>query len=788
MKRIATAIIGVSVVLMIVTGSATTLQLSEVNSSLTSKRLVFTENQGQWDGQVSFRANAGGATLWFTANGAVYQFTRRLPGAREARETRLVRVIPSAVEGRLQPDSIESISIKASFVGANPNPQIIGLEALEYKCNYFFGNDPNEWHTDVSNYNAIVYEEIYTGIDLKYYGNDKQMEYDFIVSPGADPSQIQMRYEGAESISINDNGELVVETKWGEVIEQRPVIYQEANNARTLVDGNYRLVGDNSFGFNLDKNYDPTIPLVIDPVLAYSTFLGSSGMDNLESIVVDDSGNAYVTGYTGPTGFPLVNEYQSSGNGITTFVTKLNASGDDLIYSTYLSGRSDDYVFDIAVDIDGCAYITGCTWSDNYPTVDPYQTYRGTYEWQDVFVTKLSPEGNAIVYSTYLAGTHIDYGQSIAVDSSGQAVITGGTHSGNFPRKRSLQGLNGNWDAFVTKLNSAGNDLVYSTYLGGSGMDYGRGVAADDSGNAYVTGSPSSDFPTTADAYATSGGAFVVKLSDTGSLVYSTRLGSGGASGNDIALDKDANAYITGGGTALTKLNASGNFRFFATSQGAGSGWSIAVDSSGRASITGTTMSNHFPTVEPLQAHRQGDYDAVVTQYGRYGGELLFSTYLGGSNWDEGRGIAVDASGDIYVVGTAPGGGFPILGGFQPDPQGSWDGFVTKFSMDDPTDVEQFDPANLPTHYNMSQCYPNPFNPTTTIEFNLPKRSHVTVKIYNLLGQQVQSLVDQEFSVGNYRVTWDGSTSRGGHASTGVYFYRIVTEDYTETKKMVLLK
>ncbi|MFQ5500371.1 MAG: hypothetical protein ACE5FH_11945, partial [Candidatus Zixiibacteriota bacterium] len=276
MKRIVFIIVMFSVVLLSSTIAASTPQSVEVTRNIASKPLAFTANQGQWDQQVMFQTSAGGATMWFTSNSATYQFTRRVgtnnnvpfsivdkrygigAGGRQTS-----RSAPDDVLGRHhQPDSIESIAIKASFIGANPNPQIVGLEELEYKCNYFIGNDPNKWHTDVPNYSAVVYEQVYDGIDLKYYGNGKQMEYDFIVSPGADFSQIEIQYEGAESVSINANGELIVATKWGDVVEQRPVIYQIDNNSRIAVTGEYRLKGNNSFGFDLGSSYNPALPLV----------------------------------------------------------------------------------------------------------------------------------------------------------------------------------------------------------------------------------------------------------------------------------------------------------------------------------------------------------------------------------------------------------------------------------------------------------------------------------------------------------------------------------------------
>ncbi|MCH9031770.1 MAG: SBBP repeat-containing protein, partial [candidate division Zixibacteria bacterium] len=366
----------------------------QITKNIASMPLAFTKNQGQWDDKVSFRANANGATMWFSPDGAYYQFTRSIP----TDELNADSVNPMYDRFDREPIQYETMMIKASFMGANPNPRMIGVEMLNYKCNYFIGNDPNEWHTDVPNYSAVLYEQIYDGINLKYYGDGKKMEYDFIVSPGADYSQIKIQYESAKSVTINANGQLVVETKWGEVVEQTPVIYQLNNNSRITVVGEYKIHDDNSFGFKL-SSYNPDLPLVIDPILSYSTYLGGSSGDFGTGIAVDASGNAYITGYTPSTNFPTEGEYQTYQGAGDVFVTKLNSSGNSLVYSTYLGGSGSERGTGIAVNDSGNAYITGRTTSTDFPTEGEYQTYQGG---TDAFVTKLNSFGNALAYSTYL--------------------------------------------------------------------------------------------------------------------------------------------------------------------------------------------------------------------------------------------------------------------------------------------------------------------------------------------------------------------------------------------------
>ena len=741
MKRIAIALVVLSVVLLATTGSATTPQSIQVTRNLTSMPLAFTENQGQWDEQVSFRANAGGATMWFSSDGAYYQFTRTI-------ESDPISVVDkrygvpdnlalSGVEGlHRQPDSVETMMIKASFVGANHGVEIKGTGAIDYKCNYFIGNDPNEWHTDVPNYQAIVYEDIYSGIDLKYYGNGKQMEYDFIVAPGADYSQIAIHYEGAESISINADGELVVETKWGEVVEQRPVIYQESARGRAAVTGEYSMKGASAFGFKMTGDFDSSLPLVIDPVLSYSTYLGGGGQDGGMGIAVDGSGASYVTGYTSSSNFPVLNPYQGTKQGSSdAFVTKLNSSGNSLVYSTYLGGSSQDGGSCIAVDVSGSAYVTGGTFSTDFPTLNPYQTDQDS---NDVFVTKLSSSGNSLVYSTYLGGSNVDQGNGIAVDTSGATYVTGTTYSTDFPMLNPYQGtFLGSCDVFVAKLSSSGNSLVYSTYLGGSRSDLGFGIAVDADGVAYVTGNTSSsNFPVLNPYQGTLQGSydvFVTKLDSSGnSLVYSTYLGgSNGESGNSIAIDVAGTAFVTGhtystnfptltpyqtdqGGidAFVTKLSSSGNSLLYSTYLG-GSVWDvgsgIGVDASGAAYVTGYTRSTNFPMLNPFQGTFQGDttnaFTAFVTKLSSSGNNLVYSTYLGGSYTDKGYGIAVDNSGNAYVTGKTSSNDFPTEGEYQTY-QGGYDAFVTKFSADccdTDTDGVCDTADNCPDAYNPDQ-------------------------------------------------------------------------------------
>ncbi len=713
--------------------SADPQQQLTITRNLTSMPLAFTENRGQWDDQVKFRANAGGATMWFAETGAYYQFTRSI-GIEEPQ----AGPIDPMYELDREPEQYETMMIKASFVGANPNTQVVGLDEMEYKCNYFIGNDPNEWHTDVPNYEAIILEEVYEGIDLKYYGNGRQMEYDFVVSPGADFSQIQIQYEGAESISVNAAGELVVKTEWGEVVERKPVIYQIENDSRVAVSGEYSLKGTNAFGFELDK-YNPAFPLVIDPVLEYSTYLGGTGIELAMAVVADNNGNAYVHGSSQAGVFPTLNPFQGSNMGAAdVFVTKIDPEGSMLIYSTYIGGAEWDHPgagSSIALDAAGNVYLTGNTDSPDYPTLDPYQgtNYGGTYG-QDAYVTKLSSSGNNLIFSTYLGGSEDDYGTAIAVSASDNACVVGFTRSSDFPIEDPYQATHagGTYDGFVTELGILGNSLVYSTYLGGSGNDRAEDMVLDESGNVYITGyTSSSNFPTEGpfQTYQGGGDAYVAQLAATGNaLLFSTFLGGTMEDwGMGIDMDSYNNVYVAGYTLSydfptvnayqsnqpsedafVAKINPTGENPIYSTYIGGGSvdqALCIDVTADGIAHLAGVTKSSDFPTLEPYQTDQEAD-DVFVVKLGAQGDVLTYSTYLGGSRTDEAHGIFVDALGYAYVVGFTTSYDFPTLNSYQETNQGGpYEAFVTKLfelsdidgdGYTDDVDCDDSDPYTYP--------------------------------------------------------------------------------------------
>ena len=510
---------------------------ARVNATYGRLPLYFEANQGQTDPQVKFLARGGGQTLFLTPTEAVLVLTKANPPAQGPQRT----LISPVAARRAGTQAV----VRMAFVGASPQPRIAGQKELAGKVNYFLGNDPAKWRTNVPIYAAVRYEGLYPGIDLVYYGNNCQLEYDLVVAPGADPSQIALTFEGADRLEIDANGDLVLHTAVGTIHQRRPIVYQQTNGIRSEVAGAYVLRGGNDIGFQVAA-FDGSRPLIIDPVLAYSTLLGGSGWDAGYDIVVDAGGNAYVTGFAGSTDFPTTpGAFQTallSGPYYSAFVTKLNPTGSGLVYSTYLGGSGGDAGYAIAVDAGGNAYVTGSTGSVNFPTTPgAFQPVHGSYYWflwltlhpdpnlcpnpntclpADAFITKLNPAGSALVYSTYLGGKDSDGGSSIAIDAEGNVHVTGGTASLNFPTtvdafQHMLPGCCGS--AFVAKINPSYPGvlgLLYSTYLGGTYSDSSTGIAVDMGGNAYVVGTTSSsDFPTTPGAFQTSGrGAFILKI------------------------------------------------------------------------------------------------------------------------------------------------------------------------------------------------------------------------------------------------------------------------------------
>ena len=666
--------------------------------------LYFEKNSGQTDAQVQYLARGAGYALFLTPDQAVLSLHRS-------------RGTPAA------PEKFESAVVRARLVGVKKNAKVLAEDALPGKSNYFIGNDRAKWRTDIAQYAKIRYQGVYPGVDLVYYGNQQQLEYDFVVAPGADPKAIRLSYSKASKLNLDTEGNLHIASQGSELIQHKPVVYQTLDGKKQTVEGRFKLVHSRAknteVAFAL-ADYDHARELVIDPVLTYSTYLGGNGDEAARAIAVDSSGFAYMAGDTVSTNFPAAPKVPlqaSYGGRRDAFVAKFSADGSQLLYSTYLGGADIETGAGIAVDSGGNAYVAGQTDSTDFPvTPNALQSANadGANRFADAYVAKLSADGSRLIYSTYVGGHGNDFVAALAVDSNGAAYVAGTTVSTSFPTTaNSLQKTNaGGLDAYVAVINFDGTALLYATYLGGSGNDDISGIAVDNSGNAYVAGSTgSTNFPTLNPFQAANSGGFsdgfVAKLNTAGSaLIYSTYLGD---SGNDgvygIAVDGSGNAYVSGvttstnfptqnplqatngGGPSdgfVAKLDATGSALVYSTYLG-GSGTDqanrIAVDSSGNAYVAGSTDSTNFPTQIPFQAaNGGGSSDGFVTKLNPAGSALLYSTYLGGSGNDSAFAIAIDSSGSAYVAGSTDSTNFPTQNPLQAANAGTTDAFVAKLA------------------------------------------------------------------------------------------------------------
>src|SRR5579859_1599840 len=627
--------------------------------------LSFEANQGQTDPSVRYISRGEGFSLFLTDSAAVLALGEPSVCASKAALT------DCATQGAL-PSSI----VRMTLAGASKTTavRVSGEDKLPGKVNYFLGNDPTRWHTDLPTYAKVRYAQVYPGVDLVYYGNQRQLEYDFVVATGANPTAIRLNLTGEKHLRIAANGDLLLEGARGSATLLKPVVYQEHAGQRQPIPGSFRLLAKNTVSFAIGS-YDHNRPLIIDPVLVYSSYLGGSGAngngDQGNGIAVDSAGNAYVVGTTYSTNFPLSTEpFQSqnnaalAGHGSTVFVTKFDATGTALLYSSYLGGSGStrgDFGYGIALDSKNNVYVTGATYSTDFPvTCGAFQTTNSstTSGAPTVFVAKLSPLNNALAYSTYLGGSgnHAttaqgDVAQAIAVDKAGNAYVTGYTWSTDFPvTALAFQattpggGLTSN--AFVTKVSPTGTALVFSTFLGGSGSngvgDYANGIAINAAGDAFVTGSTaSSNFPVTAGSF-------------------------------QMALNGSSNAFVT-------ELKADGTDEVYSTylgGTGGDSAQAIAIDGQGFAYVAGNTTSSDFPlTAGVLEGANSGigTYlganwsGAFVSKLKTDGTALEYSTYLEGLNTTV-TGLAVDSSGSAYVVGNAGASGAGFFSGFQQTP------------------------------------------------------------------------------------------------------------------------
>jgi hypothetical protein len=661
-------------------------------------------------GNDEFLCRGPGYTLFLSPAEAVFVLRPRLPEelkrvarGRRSADFDAARALSARGDRGTAP-------LRVKLEGAQLPVEAAGLQELPTTVNYFLGSDPARWRRQVPTFASVRYREIYPGVDLIYYGNQRRLEFDFVVGPGADPAPIELSFDGAEWIEIEASGDLVMHTTAGPVRQNRPMVYQEVGGRRQVVDGHFvfrqnsradSAGGSKRVGFKIGA-YDRNQPLVIDPVLIYSSYLGGIGIDKAWDVAVDSNGNAYVVGETASTNFPVAAAFDPNFNGgpNDVFVAKLDAQGTNLVFATYLGGDQQDVGFALALGGNGDIYLTGTTSSTNFPvtTNAVSATNHGSLfiglSRYDAFLVRLDPTGTNLLFSTYLGGSLDDNGLAIAVDGGGNAYVTGFTTSNDFPTNGFVSSFRGGpsgnvFDAFIAKLTTSDGNIGYSGYLGGTGDDRGQSIAVDSQGSAVVAGfTGSADFPLT-NALQTNflGGVydgFVTRFSADGSTkLFSTYLGGNGSdSVFRLALDADANIYLTGSTFStnfptrnaisatnqgvsdifVTKLDSSGTNIFYSTYLGGTDfeeGWGITVDAMGSAYVVGETFSTNFFTTNAFQVTNAGGADAFLLKLSPVGTAIESSTLLGGSGIDYGYSVGLDGDGNTYMVGQTGSTDFP---------------------------------------------------------------------------------------------------------------------------------
>jgi hypothetical protein len=715
---------------------------NEVLRSFGKLPLRFEPNMGQTDPRVRFVSRGPGFTLFLTSDGAVLS----LKGSSTPSPPQ-----PRGAVGPLTPSSGRMDVLSMRLLGANHRASTAGVDRLPGISNSFIGSDPNAWHTGMPTFAKVLYRDVYPGVDLDYYGNQTgRLEYDFTLAPGTDPSVLRLGFQGQQDLSIGAAGDLVLRLAAGEVRQPSAFAYQMIAGTKRPVTVSYVLRGS-TVHFAVGA-YDSSLPLVIDPAIAYSTYIGGTDYEEIDAIAVDRFGNSYLFGPTTSADFPITaGAYQPGFKGGTEFnsddfVAKLNPTGTALIYSTYLGGTGDDEAFGMTIDRAGDAYLAGPTLSSDFPTSPGALQETAPGGDHDGFVTKLNPTGSGLVFSTYLGGSGHDATLTPVVNGAGDVYVLGDTNSTDLPvttnayQKQSHGGdctifnefdddcgTGEGLDMFVAKLNPTGSGLLYLTYIGGTGDEVGTGLDVDRWGNAYVAfETTSADYPVTPGAYQTTfaGGdgtdgvysdAAVTKLNPAGSgLVYSTYLGG---SGDEcfffqcyVTVDGQGHAFLAsnslstdfpittgafqltnhgGFDDTVTKLNLDGSGLIYSTYLG-GSGddsvvnvRTIAVRQDGAAYVSGYTDSTDFPTVQPVQGAFAGGADITLSVLNQRGSKLLFSTYLGGGDFDVAD-LNIDASGAAYLAGVTCSTDYPVsAGAFQTSMAGNCDGMVTKIVLRD---------------------------------------------------------------------------------------------------------
>jgi len=758
-------------------------------------QIPFIENSGQLNNDnIEFYATTFVGSVFLTKDGKLhYAFT------------------PSGKRGVKFSEDFQN-SISFSYRGG---------ERTSTKISSFKGNNPKKWRTNISSFNTIEFGEIYKGVNLKLRASGNNVEKIFYIQPNINPDVIKINIESAENVTVNTKGELEVKTELGKVCFTKPVAYQEENEERKFIDVSYNLSGD-VYGFEV-TGYDPTKELVIDPLLA-STYLGGSHNEYAEDMLFDNAGNLYVTGWVASTDFPTtISAYDTSHNGGgDVFVSKFDSNLQNLLACTFLGGGSFDQNPAIARDNNGNIFISGMTRSNDFPTTP--NAFDTSYSaWSDCFISKFDSDLQNLLASTYLGGTNNigEFGFDISVNDNG-FVYVAGSAGANFPTTPGAydETINSYMDAFVSKLDNNLENLVASTYLGGNATDQSYAIAFDNSGNVYTAGrTESGDFPFSTGAFDSThnGGIYDAYLSkfdpNLQFLLASTYLGGNGNEEPwDMVLDNTGNILVTGdtystdfpatasafdttynGGpdAFISKLNDSLSDLLASTFFG-GSGWEIgydiALNSSGNLFVAGMTSSIDFPITPGVFDSTRDATDAFISKFDPNLANLSASTYLGGTAVDQGFALTLNSSGEVYVGGETSSTDFPTtLGSYDNTYNGfDKDAFISKLDSNlsgGVVGIGDEQPDGLPERFALSQNYPNPFNPSTRISFTIAEAGFTSLKVYDVLGDEVATLVNEELIKGEYEVEFSGNG-----LTSGIYFYQLKAGSFNQTKKMLMIK
>ena len=674
--------------------------------------LYFIQNKGQVNKKVLFYSKTPGYTLWLTKEGLVFDSVKtNRPG-------------PKLEWKKSNKESISRDITRMFFVGSNKNPEVISLATQQLKVNSIKGNNRSKWFGNIPTTASVLYKDLYSNIDLKIYGNGNQIEYDWIIHPGGDPGDIQFEFKNLKGSRIISGGDLEISTSIGRMAHKKPVAFQAGSEKKSQIPAEFIEIGNNRFGFHTGE-FNRSEVLVIDPlILQYSSYIGSTFVDQLREVESDDNGIAFIVGFTYGSDFPVHNEYSGTLTlaDIIVMQVDMNQSGvSSLLYCSYFGGSNLDFGYDIAIDNYGCCYITGMTASGDFPSLNSLRSYSGNW---DAFAAKFDPSqsgANSLIWSTCMGGSDYDEGRGIKVNLNGEVYLIGVTESIDFPAFFGYQmTYQGGWDIFFVKFQISDSGISaydYSTYLGGTGYDYGLDIDVDSGGNAYISGySTSSNFPALNQYQGLQGGTDIIITkfdpSQRGvpSLLYSTYLGgSGDDEGHGITADDNGVVHVTGSteSTDFPLINPfqgdqTGNDAFLAKvdtnssgtsslqyssylgGNGGETGRSLDTDLRGYIYISGITNSSDFPLINNIQGY-QGGSDAFLSKFDtRLAGSssLLLSTCVGGSSLDYAMGISVDTNYNIYITGFTTSSDFPLLNPYQNSYQGNDDGFLSKLVME----------------------------------------------------------------------------------------------------------